>query len=270
LMPDACSKPRSRRVPETMSSDDPIASSTCLDRRYHHPIARRAPRGGERSRPAADSSPFPSRLSRGAWRSLRSQSVTSRTVENDVSSALRRYELELERRGAAGHLAPGLDSGAIDAAEEFFGFALPEDARAVWSWHNGTVFPNSTTASGRSLIVPGYHFLALDGAVTNGAKLVEVGQIFEQAHIGTTRWVTLCAGNDPVVIDATDPSASTATTLMLLHDEGTAVVDAISVAERVELWIEAIVLGAWTPEPDGRWATDESKMTDRMRAILRS
>jgi len=185
-----------------------------------------------------------------------------------VSDALRRYEDQLIRRGVRDHFAPGLSSSEIAEIERDAGFRFSEDVRAVWSWHNGVKDANAPFASGRSLIVPHYAFVNLRHAVERGAAVVRAAEFAGEAADGVDRWIELCSGNDPFVIDSSDPDRTNSRTLGLVFGDGVNEIPHASVTERVELWIEAFEIGAWTIDDEGLWHEHETMRTERMVELL--
>jgi hypothetical protein len=185
-----------------------------------------------------------------------------------VSDALRRYEEQLIRRGVREHFAAGLSLSEIAELERDVGFRFSEDVRAVWSWHNGVTEPDAPFLTGRSLIVPYYALVNLRDAVKRGAAVVRAAQFAGEAVEGVDRWIELCTGNDPFVIDSSDPERADSSTLGLVFGGGVNEIPHVSVTERVELWIEAFEIGAWSIDEDGHWHEHEAMRTERMVQLL--
>gem|GEM_PF-1249030 len=186
-----------------------------------------------------------------------------------VSDALRRYEDVLMRRGVPDdHFAPGLSASELDDIEREAGFRFSEDVRAVWSWHNGVADTKAPFITGRSLFTPFHALVDLQDAVRRAVVVVRAAEEAGDVETGVNHWVELCTGNDPFVIDSTDPEAADSPTLGLVFGEGVNLIPHISVTERVELWIEAFETGVWTIDADGRWHDNYGLRTPRMIELL--
>lgn len=65
---------------------------------------------------------------------------------------------------SAEHFNPGLDVRQLEEAERELGWRLPQEARDLYQWHDGTWVPDGTLLSQRNFL-PGYYFISLREAL---------------------------------------------------------------------------------------------------------
>jgi hypothetical protein len=183
---------------------------------------------------------------------------------SDVTAALQDYEALLRERGAlvVRNLRPGIAPEQIGALESEYGFQIPDEARAVWLWHNGIEGVGSIGGPAVQLTAFGGGFGDLEFALRMGRQRVEImveGFAYsgvESEYAGLKILDLLVSGVD-IIIDVT-PGRSVLTYMSdpvsRLHD-----FPIMPIAHRVRWWIWAIENGAWTVNPDGSWAIDHSK-----------
>ncbi|WP_298038187.1 hypothetical protein [uncultured Microbacterium sp.] len=186
-----------------------------------------------------------------------------------VTDALCRYEAELDRIGFRHDFADGLTPHQLHEIEAEAGFRLSQDARAVWSWHGGTSVPSGQPCTQASTIVPFGIFPGIRSAITTGKGIADSAAEAEQIAFDEKRFLSLCwLGQDPFFIDSTDPDAPDSPTLRTVWGEGIFTVPAITVTERVELWINAVQTGAWYVDDTGRLNEDFSLLPEAHRFLL--
>lgn len=181
----------------------------------------------------------------------------------EATHALTDWEDRLRGLGARGvaHLRPGLPPEQIDTITAEYGLELPQDARAVWAWHDGE------DVSARSpALTPDRELLplreALDLARTWAQEAIDHGLADDEMLadvIYRAELVPVLGFQHPLVFDCTGTRATTGTTAMWTPDAGLGQTPHLTVVERVRWWHWALDHGAWSITPEGLWAVDLSR-----------
>jgi hypothetical protein len=181
----------------------------------------------------------------------------------EVTKALERYEDALRRRGAAvvPNLRPGISETELRELERQHHLELPEDAAAVWRWHNGVDGIAGTPNSAHAHRLGPYKLFAdlafsLDFAARFIALSIE-GNPQYSPHRGI-RAVSLFTDNVGFMIDIT-PGHGAVTFLNEPSQRALDEFPVMPVAERVDWWTWAIENGAWTIDEHGGWGIDWAK-----------
>ncbi|MCC2307193.1 SMI1/KNR4 family protein [Cellulomonas chengniuliangii] len=178
----------------------------------------------------------------------------------EVTQALTDWEQRLRGLGARGmpQLRPGLSAAQIDAISNEFGVQLPEDAVAIWAWHDG-----EQVAAGSTALAPYREFHPLREALNLSRTWTQdaVARGFAEdeafAHvIFRAELVPVLGYQLPLVLDCTDPHATSTTTVVWTPDGGLQDMPHLTMVERITWWHWALDHGAWSISPDGAWNVD--------------
>jgi hypothetical protein len=175
----------------------------------------------------------------------------------DVTAALERYEAALRSLGApvARKLRPGIGDAELRELERRYGVELPEDAVAVWRWHNGVHWSPEMTTQSRFL-VPYRYFGDLAESLTFAFEFVETMASGNPDLFYTgLQAVSLLIDNVGFMIDITPGRP----TLTFMNDPMTWAFESfpvMPVAERIGWWTWAIESGAWSIDENGGWVVN--------------
>lgn len=172
--------------------------------------------------------------------------------------ALNEYEGLLRERGAlvVDSLRPGVAPKRIAELEQEFGFAIPDEVKAVWLWHDGLEGIRSMVRGpALQLTAFGGGFGDLELALQAGRRFVEI--MFEgqpETEYSGKKILSLLIDNVGIVIDVTPGEA----VLTYMNDPAAQMHDypVLPLAERIGWWSWAIENGAWSLKEDGSWAVD--------------
>ncbi|MBO0898671.1 hypothetical protein J1G42_01690 [Cellulomonas sp. zg-ZUI222] len=178
----------------------------------------------------------------------------------EVTHALTAWEQRLRDLGARGvtYLRPGLPLDDIDALAAEHDLRLPEDARAVWAWHDGE------DAAARSPALAPYREFpplrtALELARTWAQDAIDWGLADDEDLadvIFRPQFVPVLGYQHPLVFDCRTQASTTA---MWTPDAGLGQTPHLTMVERVRWWHWALDHGAWSITPQGLWAVDLSR-----------
>ena len=178
----------------------------------------------------------------------------------EVAGALQHYESALRRLGAAvvPNLRPGISDTELRELERRYGVELPEDAAAVWRWHNGVDGIEGTLDSDHAHRLTPYKLFAdlprsLDFAARFIALSVE-GNPEHSPHRGM-RAVSLLIYNVGFMIDITPGHPA----LTFMNDPAQLSLDEfpmMPVADRIHWWTWALENGAWAIDENGGWVVN--------------
>lgn len=173
----------------------------------------------------------------------------------EVTQALDHWAQRLRDLGALGirQLRPGLSSDEIDALSARYGLTLPEDARAIWAWHDGE-------DTGAQSLAPYREFPPLRDALESARALaqeaIDRGLADDDdlaAIVYRREFVPFLGYQHPLVFDCRTPAP---TTTMWTPDGGLEPATSMTTVERVRWWHWALDHGAWSITADGLWAID--------------
>ena len=143
-------------------------------------------------------------------------------------------------------LRPGLADGAIDQLETEHFLVIPDDARAIWKWHDGEeeARPLTFVASGR--------FLPLEEGILAGRKLLAGRRDAHTDPRPGAVWVQLIAGMGPGLCVEIQGSSC----FVVLADPASPVTDfpIVAIDELIRLWTGVLKCGAWTLSANGAWS----------------
>jgi hypothetical protein len=185
-----------------------------------------------------------------------------------TETVLRAFEEWIEvsvRAGATAvaHLAPGLSAAELDQLEARRGFHLTEDARALWGKHNGAVSQDADGAITFHHLNIAFCFMDLDSAIDYGAQVLDVRRMSglaetldgEDAPPPRTRWIALTRGQDPHVLDVSDPGVRDTPVVSTSLDARISTFPRFALTEHINAWIEATRTGYFALTDDGLWGT---------------
>ena len=124
---------------------------------------------------------------------------------DEVTALLKQYEQMARECGslAVDHLQPGLTPDELHQVEARYGFALSEDVKAIWSWHNGTgpvPSPNTPIDIGA-----GWRFIDLDSAIEYAQSVLSILNDGDADRYVFSRWVTFDRASRSDVIETSNP-----------------------------------------------------------------
>jgi hypothetical protein len=160
------------------------------------------------------------------------------------------FEMQLRRVGAAvvKQWAPGLDDQRIDELLAPLGIDLPEEARAWWRWHNGTL-PEAPPIA--TYIIPSREQMPLEAAanLAETANLMvetfNVPELAKQLHLVT---------NKPIIyVDCNGPREAPAPIYSQNDDPEPPELALPSMVELITIWTQLIDDGVFATTPDGQW-----------------
>lgn len=202
-----------------------------------------------------------------------------------VTEALAGWEDRLRSLGsvAVDCLQPGISREQIDALAAEFDGGLPEEAAAIWMWHDGCDHGRPPMPGLRGL-VPHRFFLPLRQAFAQALELYEMTSAPEQyiehledrqrratdrrtdpdtadlpGHASWYRpwWLVLLAGGGTTFVDCGDPDSPEAPIgVWDPHDD--LYVGTLTLPERVWWWHWALDTGHWWVDDDGLWGYDHT------------
>lgn len=179
-----------------------------------------------------------------------------------VLSELEKFESLCRTRGAANveHLRDGIDPWQIRSLEVEHGLRLPEDAKAVWLWHDGV---EGEYMFGAPFWGHGYYFLDLESAILDARMRLNVrnsGDVFRRPG---SSWVTLGQATVSAVIDVTEPHTDEGSPVVI--SDATASIEeypTVTLSERIRLWNWAIENDIWYLDDERRWRRREDRAMD--------
>lgn len=174
------------------------------------------------------------------------------------------FEARLRHVGAAvvDHWAPGLEDAHIDELVAGSAIELPDEARAWWRWHNGTVAGAPPT---RTAIVPWRNQLPLDAAVSSAASFAaERVEIFDMPELA--RQLDLVDSLPSIYVDCNGPRDTAAP--IYTQNDYTEPPQLVlpSMGELVATWMQLIDDGVFATAPDGQW---QRPAVDRLAPEMR-
>lgn len=204
-----------------------------------------------------------------------------------ATRALIGWEDRLRSLGAvaADCLRPGLARTEVDALSAEFEGGLPEEAAAIWMWHDGSDHGDAPRPGLRGL-VPYRFFVPLREAFAQARKLYEmtseptgrIGNLRDgpenaavewiypedrpeppgQASWYRPWWLVFLTGGGTAFVECADPdNPETFVGVWDPHDD--LYVGELTVRERVWWWHWALDTGYWWIDDDGLWASDDEK-----------
>ena len=177
----------------------------------------------------------------------------------DVTAELERFEQLCRERGAVNveRTRPGITPERIRSLEVDNGIRLPDDAKAVWLWHDGVADDNGrhvTRFWGHN-----YYFLNLESSISDARMRLNSrnsGDVFRRPG---SSWVTLGHSTVASVIDITEPHPAH---LPVLISDATAAIEEyplVSLVERIRLWNSAIENDVWHLDDERQWRRHEDR-----------
>lgn len=187
----------------------------------------------------------------------------------EVTALLQQYEELARQQGAAAMelLRPGLTSDELDAVEARYGFTLPEDVRAVWSWHDGSEFPAMPTAPSR--VGASWDFRDIEQSIDEAQRRLDIQNSAGADRYMFSRWVTFSFGSVSDVIESSNRHMPDC--YVLIHDPSQSVLNSpiVTVAEKLRWFIWAIENGVWTVDERGDWSVRRDRFPkNAMKDVL--
>jgi hypothetical protein len=177
----------------------------------------------------------------------------------DVVAELERFEQLCRAHGAANveHLREGIDPWRIRSLEVEHGIRLPEDAKAVWLWHDGVDLQHrfSEPFWGHA-----YYFLDLKSAILEARMQLNIRNSGDVARRPGSSWVALGQATVSTVIDVTEPHPTEGSPVLI--SDATASIEEypiVTLSERIRIWNSAIENDIWYLDDDRRWRRREDR-----------
>lgn len=154
--------------------------------------------------------------------------------------------------------APGLSDAEIDSLTAPHGFALPEEARRWWRWHNGVTVDVRPPANE---ITPRRPLLTLAESLGVFASDREARR---QVH-GVDHWL-MPVSDRPFLFFACGGPPDAPVPVFAEEDLDPEPAMA-SIGELVKAWTELIETGAFTTDANGLWEWDFEKVPEAIRRL---
>lgn len=160
------------------------------------------------------------------------------------------FEVRLRRLGAAvvEHWAPGLDDRRIDELLAPLGIDLPEEARAWWRWHNGTV-PGALPTG--TYIIPSRDLMSLEHAVDLVPLAEERVEIFDMPELA--KHFKLVSNKPIIYVDCNGPRDAPAPIYSQNDDPEPPQLALPSMGELITIWSRLIDDGVFATTSEGQW-----------------
>ncbi|WP_308468734.1 SMI1/KNR4 family protein [Rathayibacter soli] len=191
---------------------------------------------------------------------------------NDVTVALERYEAALRNLGApvVANLRPGISPREALELEAQYDVKLPDEARAVWEWHNG-VDGARGSYGGDPLryLTPPCAFGDLGWSLEFAHEFIGIVEgTNPTSGFSSRKFVSLLIGNLGYVINLT-PGQPPLTYMNDPMSWSLADYPSMPIAEQVDWWTWALETGAWQIDEAGRWHADFARYPqDGLRHVL--
>ena len=160
------------------------------------------------------------------------------------------FEARLRQVGAAvvEYWAPGLDDRRIDELLAPLGIDLPEEARAWWRWHNGTLRGAPPIAN---YIIPSREQQPLEGA----AKMAETAGLMAEAFDVPefAKLLHLVSDKPMIYVDCNAPRDAPAPIYSQNDDPEPPELVLPSIGELITIWSRLIDDGVFATTSDGQW-----------------
>ena len=163
---------------------------------------------------------------------------------------LRRFEARLRRLGAVviEHWAPGVDDERIDELLGPLGINPPEEARAWWRWHNGTMPGAPPTGT---QLIPGREQTPLEGVVNLVPIAKERVEIFGMTELA--EHLPIVSDKPMIYVDCNGAREAPAPIYTQNDDPEAPELALPSMGELITIWTRLIDLGVFATTPDGQW-----------------
>lgn len=192
-----------------------------------------------------------------------------------ATEALVGWEDRLRGLGAKAvdDLRPGLTRGQVDALAAELQGGLPEEAAAIWMWHDGSDHGGVPRPGLRGL-VPYRFFVPLRKAFAQTRHLSEITSELKafaeppgQALWYRPWWLVLLTGGGTTFVDCADPESPEA--VVGLWDPHGQHLGRLTLHERVRWWHWALDTGYWWVDDDGLWDSDNDKRPEAVFGDIR-
>lgn len=184
---------------------------------------------------------------------------------SEVTEALGRYENLLRRLGVpvVANLRPGISPADVRKLEAQYGLELPDEARAVWEWHNGVEEARgSYTNDARRMLTPYRAFgdLAWSLEFTHQFTTITAetnptseyaSRVFVSLLIDNVGFFINVTPGEPVLTYMNDPMS------WMMSDY-----PSMPIAERVDWWTWALETGVWSIDENATWQVDMARYPD--------
>lgn len=208
--------------------------------------------------------------------------MTTSTGGDEVTRQLRGWEARLARRDptSVSHLRPGLTRAQVDAIAAEHGTRLPDDAAAVWMWHDGERdgVLDASVPPDRS-VFPGGYFLSLRASLEESSTLTSLSGIgpdddySDEEYFAERRgrpvqlffrreFVLLSWAEYATYLDCTDPDVEQTPTAGFSTWSDTPT-QRVTLTERVAGWNLAWDGGVW-PDAPSSWVTVDENAAKRL------
>lgn len=176
---------------------------------------------------------------------------------SEVEHELQRFEQLCRDRGAINvtRMGPGLTPDQLRVIEERHNLRLPEDATAVWSWHNGAAAAEMCTTP---FWGAGRYFFDLETSIADAKMRLDIRNDGDVFRYPESRWLTLSFSTIARVIDITDPLGTDALVLVSDATASPEEFPIVSIATQIRWWNLAIESGVWALNEEGRWVHDQA------------
>jgi hypothetical protein len=175
---------------------------------------------------------------------------------NDVTAALERYESALRSLGApvVANLRPGISPGELLELEAQYGVELPDEARAVWQWHDGVEGARESDGGDPlRYLTPNCEFGDLGWSLEFAHEFIGIVEAANPtSEFAGRKFVSLLINNVGYVINLT-PKEPTLTYINDPMSWSLTDFPAMPIADRVDWWTWALKTGAWQVDEAGRW-----------------
>lgn len=208
--------------------------------------------------------------------------MTESASADEVTRQLRQWEERLWRRDRASvsYLRPGLTRAQVDATAAEHGIRLPDDAAAVWMWHDGERATPEGAGPVRSVFPGGGIFLSLHSSLAQSRWLEQItfdgeddGDYSDEEDFSERRgrpvqfyfrrgFVLLSYAEYATYLDCTDPDVGCTPTAGFSTWSDTST-QQVPLAERIAGWNRAWDAGVW-PEAPANWATVDEEAAERL------
>ncbi|MBF0686137.1 MAG: hypothetical protein IR158_00010 [Cellulomonas sp.] len=203
------------------------------------------------------------------------------TSADEVTRLLREWAARLARRDptAVSYLRPGLTRAQVDATTAEHGIRLPDDAAAVWTWHDGERDGLLDDVPPDRRVFPGGYFLSLRATLEESRTLTSLsgigpGDDYSEEEYSSERrgrpvqlffrreFVLLSCAEHATYLDCTDPDVEHTGTACFSTWSDTPT-QQVTLAERVAGWNLAWDAGVW-PDAPTDWTTVDHQAAERL------
>ncbi|QYH34944.1 SMI1/KNR4 family protein [Salinibacterium sp. M195] len=176
----------------------------------------------------------------------------------EVREQLDRFEFLSNAHGhpTMSRVRGGLTADAIRHIEEEAGITLPNDAKAIWQWHNGSTDQSHPPPFWGF----GYWFPDLKSAISIGRRDLDIRNSGDVNTYPDSTWLILGGGSVSVVIDITTPCRANSLAYVNEPTSSGEEYPVVTIADRIGWWCWAIEHHVYRATPTGEWQLDFTKL----------